>query len=284
MPSTWSARPWPELAVALLLGVALVVVPLRQRAHQAEALEQARDLAARDRAGGEDPASVLAFPPADPTAGRALIATLGPARLLEARHLAPLVVAWYAGADPVTLDEPTLLLLAASTARVLGSEEGATHSASGFARASLAGLEPLRAALAARCPECVPPPAPLPSAQLELPPSLQGERVARSASTEASAESELGMLVGALRRGEAPPDDALSRAGYCGMTALELGRAGRVDQLEWLLEASERCPSALDRLAALHAALWLVQPESWPAGPARERGLALRYELEAGSR
>jgi hypothetical protein len=289
------SRSWPELVVALLLVAALVLAPLRQRRARADARAEAQALVARGVEAqalwpgpyaAQDAPELLAFPPPDSAAGRALVAALGPERLLDARQLAPLVVAWYAGVDPAALDEPTLLLLAASTARVLGSEEGATHSASGFARASLAGLEPLRAALEARCGACAPAPGPLPAAQLPggLPPSIQGERMARSADPEAVPREPLGALVGSLRQGGQAPPAAWEQPGHAGMAALELGRAGRTEALDRLLEAAVSGPSALDRLAALHAALWLVQPESWPAGPARERGLALRYELEAGSR
>lgn len=295
MPRSWPLRSWPELAVALLLLASLALATLRQHRASSDARVQAEALTARGATAkalwrgaiaAEDARELLAFPPSDPGAGRAVVTALGPARLLEARHLAPLVVAWYAGEDRASMDEPTLLLLAASTARLLGSEEGASYSVDGFARASLAGLESLRSALVSRCGGCAPTPGPLPPAALPggLPPSVLGERMARSADPEALPSEPLAALVGCLRQGNPAPPAAWELPGHAGMAALELGRAGRTDQLGHLLEASVSGPSALDRIAALHAAMWLEDPETWPEGLARERGLALRYELEVGSR
>lgn len=292
MPRNPVLRLWPELTVALLLTAALVLVLVRQGGERTEALERAREqqaqasqVAARQGTpSGTQAAALLSFPPAEPASGRALTAALGPERLLDARHLAPLVVAWYAGVAPASLDRPTALLLAASTARVLGSEEGVRYSVSGFAEQSLAGLESLRAALEARCGDCAPPPGALPTAELPLPPSLRGERVARSASPQATADSELGQLVASVRRGGQVPAETWQRAGFCGMAALELARAGRVEALDSLLEAAVSGPTAMDRIAALHAAMSLEEPDTWPEGPARERALAVRYELESGSR
>jgi hypothetical protein len=90
--------------------------------------------------------------------------------------------------------------------------------------------------------------------------------------------------VAAVRMGQPVPERAWSAPGHCGMAALELARAGRTDQLPRLLEASVRGPSALDRIAALHAAMQLEPPGRWPEGPARSRAEAVVQVLGSGTR
>ncbi|MFH1465423.1 MAG: hypothetical protein ABIO70_13630 [Pseudomonadota bacterium] len=234
-------------------------------------------------------ADLITNPPADPEWGRLLVAAVGPDRLLGVAQVAPLVVLWFADQDPATLDEPTLLLLAESTARLLGADVTGTHEGRiENATRALAGQEALRAALEARCGACAPTPAALPgpSDPGRLPASVEGEHLARSGAPTRESTSELGAMVGIIRRGGEPPADAWERVGFCGMAALELARARRVDQLEALLHAAVHGPAAMDRLAALYAAAALRPPSTWPRGPARNRAerLGLLQGAAIGSR
>jgi hypothetical protein len=237
---------------------------------------------------GADPGegSLLARPPVDPEDGRALVARLGPERLVGSPELAPLVVAWYAGVDPAGLDRETLSLVAVSTARLLGARDDPRRSPAELAEEALAGLELVRGALERRCGDCAPAPGALPPVSPDVGESaaIQGERIARAASPELEQASELGSLVGDIRRGEPVPDRVWERAGFCGMAALELGRAGDEGALPALLRAAEDGPTAMDRLAALYGAASLVDAASWPEGPARERATALGWVQGAGSR
>ncbi len=290
---------WPAITVGVLLLVVLSWAPLRRHQLEQRAKEEARlRLDQAERALAALPAvlageadrqvedALLTDPPTRPDQGRALVQALGSERLLDARHLAPLIVAWYAGRDLASLDDAELALLAASTARLLGSDEGADTSTADFTVQSLAGLSRFRDALAARCPGCAPPPSVLPpiGTPAGIPPSIQGERIARSSVPEGESSGTLGSLVGAIRRGQAVSPYVWDRTGACGMAALELARAGQGDQLEPILRAAVHGPTAMDRLAALHAAMRLAPPSDWPPSEARERGMALDYELGAGTR
>lgn len=229
-------------------------------------------------------ADLITNPPADPEQGRRLVAAVGPDRLLGVAQVAPLVVLWFADQDPATLDEPTLLLLAESTARLLGADVAGTHEGRvENATRALAGLETLRAGLEARCGTCAPAPAPLPEPREpeRLPASVEGEQLARSGAPTRESTSELGAMIGIIRQGGEPPAAAWERVGFCGMAALELARAGRVDQLDALLNGAIHGPAAMDRLAALYAAAALRPPGTWPQGPARNR--AERLELLQGA-
>jgi hypothetical protein len=234
-------------------------------------------LALHDRLCRDLEAELLSFPPADPEAGRALIEAVGIEPLLGAPQLAPLVIAWYSGVDKSQLDEPTLRLLALATSRALGSFEGLAVEGGTASQAALAGLEPLRSELAGRCEGCAPEAAPLPppAPTTQLPPSIQGERQARSAAPDREPVDELGALAGTIRRGGEPPAEVWNSVGACGLASLELARMGRIDLLDPILRAAIEGPSATDRMAALHAARTLVHPRGWPQGPARERAAQL---------
>jgi len=290
-------RWWPEAAVGLLLIAALVWAPLRQHQQRQDALERARALEQRGAelhgaavaVTADDSARVrelLSFPPMQRQPGRALLDAMELEQALEQRHLAPLVVSWYAGVELSELERDELLLLAAATARLLGSEEGAEHSLLGFASQSAAGLEDIRRALEARCGGCAPEPGVLPATTIPggLPPSIQGERRALGRAEPPDPVEPLAELVAAVRTGQPVPEQAWSTPGHCGMAALELARAGRTDQLHELLELSVDGPSALDRIVALHAAMQLEAPASWPEGLAKERALAVVQELGSGTR
>jgi hypothetical protein len=217
------------------------------------------------------------YPPAEPATGRALMAAVSPRTFLTVTAPAPLVLAWYAGQDPGALREHELLVLASATARLLGSGEADRERPEAFARRALAGLRALRDPFEERCGACAPSAGPLPAASAPggIPASVEGERIRRSSAPGREPASPLGALVGAIRLGEVPRDIPWAQAGRCGMAALELARAGRIEALPEILAAAATGPTPMDRLATLWAAATLSDPATWPAGAARARARTL---------
>ncbi len=229
---------------------------------------------------------LLSFPPPDPETGRALVALLGPEQLQDVPQLGVLGVTWFADQPLDGASQAELSMRALGEARCLGSFAGLVVDGEGAALRALAALDRYRQAAAEGCEDCSMEPGPLPGAGpgFRLPPSIQGERLARSAHSQPA--GALGALVGSVRAGGDPPQAAWDQVGACGMAALELARVGRRAELSRMLNAAVDGPSATDRLAALYAASILEDPERWPAGPARQRAerLGLVQGASAGSR
>ena len=210
-------------------------------------------------------AAALEVPPPDAARGYALVQAIGAPAFRAGRdpgERALHLVGW--GPPPLPTVE-TLQAWAVATATMLGG--------SGDGTASVAGLEQVRRQLLALCGDCAPatgdiqPPDPLASA------ALDGERLARQADPDLESASPLAQVVARVRRQEPLPPEVWQTPGLCGMAALELARAGR--GLDEILDAAVHGPTESDRLAALHAALRLADPESWEPGEARERATRL---------
>jgi hypothetical protein len=263
----WTDSPGPAASSLAVLSADCVLSP---------GLEGLAAALADQRCAGLDQ-ELLSFPPTDPREGRALVALVGPERLMLAYQLHPLILSWYAGEPLEAMSQGELRLLALITARFLGTSDAASMDGSVASQQAVQGLERFRRAAVQACVDCEGQLTPLPlgAPVADLPPSVQGERSLRSASPDQEPTSELGRLVATVRGGGQASPQVWDQVGFCGMVALELARAERVESLPQLLEAAVDGPSALDRMAALYGAALLVDPAAWPPGPARERALAV---------
>jgi len=251
MQARWAGRPEPGGAEPALAGF-----PNRATwdACQAEPLAEGCDEVLR---------AMIAFPPIDAAQGHALVTALGAKRFLEGPpHRAPLVVSWGAGASLRSLDRDNLLVLAAATATLLGSEIVASDDDPRLPGPddAVAGLERLRQALHMTCLDCAPPPAPLPAPRNpEVSASLAGERIVRSGTEAPDVAPPLGAVVAASRGTGAHPMATWVTPGLAGLAALEMARAGDSAAIPHLLAQGVRGPDAPDRVAALYAAAVLMQ-------------------------
>lgn len=259
-------------APALLLAIGLCGVRYledsEERRGEALAEVEAWDRAQADWAIGRRPEAWLSYPPTRSAQGKTLLAEVG----VEGWARGPggreaLVVSW--GAEGLEGEAPWVM--AASTASLLGFRaDGDPRS---HADRALAAQEALREIYAPDLEaKAFPPVGP---ADVAASSSLSAQRMLRSG-VETQDSAALGGLIAAVRRGEDLAPSVWSTPGHCGMAALELGRRGRVEDLEILLRASIEGPTATDRLASLYAARRLAPVSQWPPGPARER--ALRVE------
>ncbi len=85
-----------------------------------------------------------------------------------------------------------------------------------------------------------------------------------------------GALVAGIRAGEAIDPATWKKPGLSGLAALEVGRAGRLEDLDAVLALSVTGPTPADRLAGLWAGLLLAPPETWANSEARDRATALQ--------
>lgn len=227
-----------------------------------------------DRAAGAERCDAVwkamtRFLPADADAGFKLVERVGAEALLEdgdraARSLYP--VAW--GSQGLQRSPEGLAAVALGTATLLGSPANRQEA--------IAGLAKVRDAVNESC-RCAPPAGPLrrsPSPVAGA--SRNAERIVRSPITDHDPNPLIAPMV-AVRRGEAIDPAWWQQPGVAGMLALELGRAGRTDQLDALVEASVTGPTGSDRMAALWAAGCVAPVEDWNHPQAQERARAVGW-------
>lgn len=195
------------------------------------------------------------------------------------------VLSWYAGIDPDLLTSSELLLIATVTSPFLGNPvEGESTP-----RTVIAGMESLRAALQRKCGACAPAPdvlktyshAPFPASI-----AVAAEVGRRGTGFANDPAPPLGQLAVSLRKGEAPPQNALERPGEAGLVALEWGRKGEKEHTKELLWMAVHGPSATDRIAALSALLRMYPEEEqwkgWEGLPGAEQAKGRAMLLLSG--
>jgi hypothetical protein len=234
-----------------------------------ERWEHCGERAAQDPSCSGIWATMLRFLPSEADTGFALIEQAGAEAMLEngertARAL--YVVAW--GSAGLDRSEEGLGALALATAHLLGSPANR--------REALAGIEELRDAMNRTC-GCAPPAGPLRHSMGPVAGLTRGaERVVRAPVPDHDPNPLLSPMI-AVRSGDAIQSAWWDEPGIAGMLALELGRAGRTDQLAALVEASVSGPTGADRMAALWAARRVAPVDEWAHPEAQARARAIGW-------
>ncbi len=210
--------------------------------------------------------AALAFPPTDPEAGRELLEQLGLEGWSEGpENPAATVVAW----GSQDLDPAGQQLLALSTATLLGSPPPPGPLPEAAERASKGVAVPGGSAPT----QPFPPPA---NPEEVASATVSGERLLRGGPGTQDHAAPRGALVAGIRAGEAIDPATWKKPGLSGLAALEVGRAGRLEDLDAVLALSVTGPTPADRLAGLWAGLLLAPPETWANSEARDRATALQ--------
>jgi hypothetical protein len=259
MQARWAGQPDPIGGPSALLGF-----PDRATWDACRATQGSRDMApGLDMDCSSVVRAMIAFPPIDGRTGRALVSELGAQRFLEGPpHRAPVVVSWSANIPIRFLDRDNLLVLAAATATLLGSEVVASNDDPILPGPddAVAGLSRLRAAMRESCMDCAPPPAPLPAPRMpDVSAILAGERMVRAELVVPDVAAPLGAIVAASRGTGRHPTGTWMTPGLAGLAALELARVRDPAAIPHLLAQGVRGPEAADRVAALYAAATLMR-------------------------
>lgn len=232
-----------------------------------EQWDRCGDRAARDPTCAGVWATMNRFLPSGADAGFTLVEQAGAEAMLEngertARAL--YAVAW--GSAGLNRSQEGLAAVALGTAHLLGSPANRQEA--------ISGIETFRDAVNQSC-RCAPPAGPLRRSLWPVAGTTRGaERVVRAPVPDHDPNPLLAPMI-AARSGDTVDAAWWNEPGIAGMLALELGRAGRTDQLPDLVEASVSGPTGADRMAALWGARRLAPVELWahPEAEARARAI-----------